>query len=148
MDYTDVTKKMPIAVSADLRRLLQRRFPVVVVEELPWLMFDEAAERTCRQNHGQTLEEVRERCGLSASEAVRVICGIANSRAEIGDEESCHRVLYVMKVMFNRGGVLALRGQHPVHRAETHSAPPSETAGRQGEGQAAAGGNSLASPAS
>jgi hypothetical protein len=59
---------------ARLRRLETRRFPLLDGPTIPWALI-EPWERQAKENHGQTLEQLAERGGLSSVEAVCVLEG-------------------------------------------------------------------------
>ncbi len=78
------------------------------VRTVPWALFaDELCETRCQQNHGgQTLERIAERMGFDAAEALAVICHLPWKDNQFGDEQTCHRLLYMMAARY-RAGVLA-----------------------------------------
>ena len=48
------------------------------------------------------MERIAERGGFSADEALAVICNVKWG-SRFGDEQMCHRVLYMMAAMYRRG---------------------------------------------
>ncbi len=100
-------KKMPIQVNGELALAERRGERVVLVRSIPWAMIaDDAGERQAQRNHSQTLDHLRDRGGLGACEAIKIIAGLAwtgdDSKVEI-PERQAHRMLYAMMVLFNRG---------------------------------------------
>lgn len=75
------------------------------VRSVPWALFGgELCENRCQANHGgQTLDRIAERMGFSADEALAVICNQPWKANQFGDEQACHRLLYMMAVMYRRG---------------------------------------------
>jgi hypothetical protein len=73
----------------------------VRVDSLPWGMFCEVAARQTQANHGQTLDRLSERGGLTAPEAVCIL--ICRHWAEgLLDDDTAHRVLYTMRSLYRR----------------------------------------------
>ena len=62
--------KMPIMLSDGMKLRIRRGERVVLVDSLPWGMFDEAAERQSEENHGQSLQRIANRGGFDATEAI------------------------------------------------------------------------------
>jgi hypothetical protein len=108
MSALTLTADMPIQLGGAIALRLARGERIVIVASLPQAMFDEAAERQCQRNHDQALEVIRRRCGFSADEALSVIAGLP----EFVGEDAAHRILYVMRALFNRGGLLSRQEQH------------------------------------
>lgn len=74
------------------------------VRSIPWeLLVGDLCAQRCKDNHGgQSLERIAERGGFSAEEALAVICNVSWG-SRFGDEQMCHRVLYMMAAMYRRG---------------------------------------------
>lgn len=102
-------RSMPIQVSGELIIAERRGQRPVIVRSMPWAMFaDEACERQCQRNHGQSLETIRDRAGFGPAEAVRVICGLSWDRSNLCiPEDAAHKMLYAMRVLFERGQRIA-----------------------------------------
>lgn len=75
------------------------------VRSVPWALFGgDLCEHRCQANHGgQTLERIAERMGFSADEALAVICNLPWKANQFGDEQTCHRVLYMMAARYRTG---------------------------------------------
>lgn len=75
------------------------------VVRIPWaLVAGELCEQRCQSNHGgQTLQRIYERQGFDAAEALAVICNQPWRDGQFGDEQSCHRLLYMMAALYRRG---------------------------------------------
>lgn len=75
------------------------------VQSVPWaLVAGSLCEERCRINHGgQSLSRIAERGGFDAEEALCVICNMPWERGQFGDEQTCHRVLYMMAALYRRG---------------------------------------------
>lgn len=94
--------EMPIQVGNDLDLRERQGERPVIVRSIPWEMIaGEAGERQSQRNHGQTLEEIAKRSGFSACEAICVMASMPWKA--IGTDADAHRILYAMKVLFNRG---------------------------------------------
>jgi hypothetical protein len=115
-------REMPIQLASGDHARIARGERIVRVRSVPWSIFTQASERQCRENHGQTLEGIANRCGFSACEALAVL---ACSKWHQIDNEFAHRLLYAHVAVFNRGGLLALRDEHPTHSAAS-SKPTSD----------------------
>lgn len=103
-DAEATERKMPIQCSGPLDLRKRRGERVVVVQRLPFALFEgEAYERQSDRNHSQTVERIRERGGYSACEALAVMAGLDWDRVSKIDEEAAHRILYAMHVTYNRG---------------------------------------------
>lgn len=97
-------KEMPIQVGGFLKLSERRGERPVIVRALPWEMVaDEATAARCLKNHDQTLERIAERGGFGASEAIRCIAGLGLFDDVTIPEAQAHRILYAMRVLFNRG---------------------------------------------
>ena len=72
------------------------------VASLPAGMFSQGAERNCLAFHGQDLDTVAARGGLSAGEAVSVLTGVPYRQLAMHND-TAHRVLKAMHLMFLRG---------------------------------------------
>lgn len=75
------------------------------VRSIPWaLVAGDLAEQRCQSNHsGQSLDRIAERMGFDAAEALCVICNLPWKDGQFGDEQTCHRVLYMMAALYRRG---------------------------------------------
>jgi hypothetical protein len=95
-------KTFPIMLGdkLDLRR--RRGESLVLVRSIPWRMIDtEPCRVRAQANHGQDLETLAGRGGLSACEAVCVLAGMGWQ--PIGGDESCaHLILRAMCDLFGR----------------------------------------------
>lgn len=88
-------RTMPIQSNAGLKPC---------VRSIPWeLIAGDLCAQRCQDNHGgQSLERIAERGGFSADEALAVMCNVKWG-SRFGDEQMCHRVLYMMAAMYRRG---------------------------------------------
>lgn len=103
-----MSKAMPIQIGSDLDLRVRRGERVVHVRSIPWKMIaDEAGERQSQTNHGQTLDRIRERMGFDATEAICVMAGLPFKDLQPISNETAHRILYAMVVLFNRGQRIA-----------------------------------------
>ena len=77
------------------------------VRSVPWALFaGDLCETRCQSNHaGQSLDRIAERQGFDAAEALAVICNLPWKAHQFGDEQTCHRLLYMMAARY-RAGVL------------------------------------------
>lgn len=97
-------KTMPIQAGDKIDLAERRGERPVLVRSIPWEMIgDEACERQCQENHGQSLECIRDRCGFGANEVIAVMAGLEYKSVESITERDAHRILYSMVVLFNRG---------------------------------------------
>ncbi|MGU3417695.1 hypothetical protein [Methylobacterium sp. D54C] len=100
---------MRIMLSEALRKVLREKPRTVIVENVPWELFDvQSARARCEDNHGQTIEEISRRGGFDATEAVGVLIGLAWGDLRHLREDHAHRILYQMIHLF-RCGVLTGR---------------------------------------
>lgn len=97
--------EMPIQVYSELALAERRGERLVLVRSIPWAMIaDDACERQSQRNHSQSLERIAERRGFGASEAVRVLAGLTWDDPKLSIPNlAAHRILYAMRVMFERG---------------------------------------------
>ena len=74
------------------------------VRSIPWeLLAGDLCAQRCMENHaGQSLERIAERGGVSADEALAIICNMSWG-SDFGGEQASHRVLYMMAAMYRRG---------------------------------------------
>ena len=70
----------------------------VKVQEMPCRMFWNVHERQAKRNHGQSLERLRARGGLSACECLAVLTCQSYHKM---DSQYAHRTLYAMRSFFN-----------------------------------------------
>lgn len=75
------------------------------VRSVPWELFGgDLCEQRCKENHaGQSLDRIAERMGFSADEALAVICNLPWRANQFGDEQTCHRLLYMMAARYRTG---------------------------------------------
>lgn len=75
------------------------------VRSVPWALFGgELCEQRCQSNHGgQSLDRIAERMGFTADEALAVICNLPWAAGQFGDEQTCHRLLYMMAARYRTG---------------------------------------------
>ena len=77
--------------------MTDRLFPLLhgrMLKSVPWSLLA-PHEKQAQKNHGQTLERLAQRCGLSACEALAVIEGRAWTDISDGDAESALAKLVV-----------------------------------------------------
>jgi hypothetical protein len=106
-------RTMRIMVTPEFASRLKRGERLVNVHEIPWAMIMDC-ERQSQENHGQSLDKISSRGGFDASEAVAVLSGLSYRALGGMSEEAAHRVLYSMKVMFNRGQRVAEARSRPL----------------------------------
>ena len=106
---------MPVTLTCDLPILQvwtdKRPMDAVRVKSMPRGLFMDAHERQAMTNHGQSLRELAQRGGLSAQECLLVL-GCLPGRSQVIDlpHEEAHRLLYAIRVAFNRGGLVVRHG--------------------------------------
>lgn len=101
-------KWMPIQTSAKFARRRQKDSRLVVVDRVPFLLLSgEMAERQAAQSYGRSLQELADRGGITACEAVCLISGVPWSDLTSLDEEQAHRILDAFKTVFTRGKLFA-----------------------------------------
>lgn len=101
-----MAKNMPIQVGGALDLAERQGKRLVLVRSIPWEMIEGvASERQAQINHGQSLDELRARAGISACEAIAILSNLEWS--DFGGEEKAHRILYAMHHLFQRGQRIA-----------------------------------------
>lgn len=99
-------KVMPIQIGGALDLKQRQGARLVIVSDLPWEMIEgDASERQAQINHGQSLEELQKRAGISACEAIAILSNLEWN--DFGGEEKAHRILYAMRHLFMRGQRIA-----------------------------------------
>lgn len=94
---------MPVILTSEFRRIVDRGTRLVCVRSMPLTVFVDAHERQSHINHGQTLEKIRQRGGFSSTEMVAVLSCLHYRQVEGLSEEAAHRILYAMTSTHNRG---------------------------------------------
>lgn len=103
-------RTMPIMLSSVMQDRMRKVPRMVVVDQVPWELFDEQAARAaCERNHQQTIERIAERGGFDAGEAVAVLTGMGHVSGKMLREDLAHRVLYQMVHLFRRGVLTGMR---------------------------------------
>lgn len=104
-----LTKDMPVRPSWEFQRAIKLGKRLPHVTSLDRGMFHEAHDKRCQDNHsGQDLERLRERHGISAREALAILCCVPFEAFEGVSEATAMCALYSMRSIY-RGGVLAGR---------------------------------------
>lgn len=103
MTVMTLTAAMPIMLTDNLRRRVDRGERLVIVKSMPQTVFMDAHERQSDTNHRQTLECIRGRGGFDAVEMLAVLSCLPYREIEDLSEEAAHRILYSITSIHNRG---------------------------------------------
>ncbi|MCJ2143667.1 hypothetical protein [Methylobacterium sp. E-066] len=97
-------RTMRIMLSTAMQDQVRKAPRTVVVDRVPWELFNEQSARArCQSNHDQTIERISERGGFDATEAVGVLSGLTWSELSLIREDHAHRILSQMVHLFRRG---------------------------------------------
>lgn len=90
----------------------------VRVKDMPEDLFGEVHERQAQRNHGQSLERLNARGGVSAQECLCILACMPVTSALIHlPHEEAHRILYAVRASFRTGGLDSASPEH-FHGAE------------------------------
>lgn len=110
-------RTMRIMLSDTMRQRVLDAPRTVIVERVPWELFEEQSARaTCERNHDQTIERIAERGGFDAREALGVLSGMSLGQVKILREDHAHRILYLMIHLFRRGVLTGRRSMQEAAR--------------------------------